>query len=85
MGRWAMSTPAGYDTGLTDEKWDLLDSLLPERKWRLGGPGDHRSTCDKSLMPSSARSTSRNRHILLLFQSLVPISTLAMRPCLSSR
>src|SRR4030095_9251887 len=33
-----------YPTDLTDERWELLQSLLRERKWRPGGPG--RPPCD---------------------------------------
>jgi len=31
-------------TDLTDERWDLLQPVLPERTWRPGGPG--RPPCD---------------------------------------
>ncbi len=34
-----MSTPDPYATDLTDEQWELLASLLPERKWKPGGSG----------------------------------------------
>jgi putative transposase len=33
-----------YPTDVTNERWELLQSLLPERKWRPGGPG--RPPCD---------------------------------------
>jgi putative transposase len=39
-----MSTRWQYPTDLTDEQWTLLQVLLPERKWHLGGPG--RPPCD---------------------------------------
>jgi putative transposase len=34
-----MSTTRYYPTDLTEEHWALLGSLLPQRKWRPGGPG----------------------------------------------
>jgi hypothetical protein len=34
-----MSTDYRYPTDLTDEPWELLQSLLPERTWCPGGPG----------------------------------------------
>jgi putative transposase len=34
-----MSTTVYYPTDLTDEQWTLLHALVPERKWRPGGPG----------------------------------------------
>jgi putative transposase len=39
-----MSTQCHYATDLTNEQWDVLQPLLPERKWRPGGPG--RPPCD---------------------------------------
>lgn len=39
-----MSTDDHYPTDVTDEQWELLQSLLPERKWHPGGPG--RPPCD---------------------------------------
>lgn len=39
-----MSAPCHYPTDLTDEQWDLLQSMLPKRKWCPGGPG--RPPCD---------------------------------------
>jgi putative transposase len=39
-----MSTDDHYPTDVTDEQWELLQSLLPERKWQPGGPG--RPPCD---------------------------------------
>lgn len=39
-----MSMPVQYPTDLTDAQWQLLQSLLPPRKWRPGGPG--RPPCD---------------------------------------
>lgn len=34
-----MSTRRYYPTDLTEAQWELLRALLPERKWRPGGPG----------------------------------------------
>ncbi len=34
-----MSTPDKYPTDLTDPQWEILEPLLPPRKWRRGGPG----------------------------------------------
>jgi putative transposase len=34
-----MSTTQYYPTDLTEGQWQLLRALLPERKWRPGGPG----------------------------------------------
>jgi putative transposase len=39
-----MSTTPYYPTDLTEAQWTLLVALLPERKWRPGGPG--RPPCD---------------------------------------
>jgi putative transposase len=39
-----MSADHRYLTDLTDEQWETLQSLLPERTWRPGGPG--RPPCD---------------------------------------
>jgi putative transposase len=39
-----MSTTQYYPTDLTEAQWILLLALLPERKWRPGGPG--RPPCD---------------------------------------
>jgi putative transposase len=39
-----MSADYRYPTDLTDEPWELLQSVLPERTWRPGGPG--RPPCD---------------------------------------
>jgi putative transposase len=39
-----MSTDYAYPTDVTDDQWELLHSLLPERTWRPGGPG--RPPCD---------------------------------------
>jgi putative transposase len=34
-----MSADYRYPTDVTDELWEMLQSLLPERTWRPGGPG----------------------------------------------
>ena len=34
-----MSTAQHYDTDLTDEQWELIQSVLPEQKWKPGSPG----------------------------------------------
>ena len=34
-----MSAMDHYDTDLTEEQWELLDSLLPKRPWNPGGRG----------------------------------------------
>jgi putative transposase len=34
-----MSACGQYETDLTDEQWDVLQSLLPEQKWYPGSPG----------------------------------------------
>ena len=34
-----MSAVHHYDTDLTDEQWELLEPLVPERPWQPGGPG----------------------------------------------
>ena len=34
-----MSATDHYDTDLTDEQWELLETLLPERTWQPGGSG----------------------------------------------
>ena len=34
-----MSVACRYPTDLSDEPWELLQSLLPGRTWRPGGPG----------------------------------------------
>lgn len=34
-----MSVTEHYDTDLSDEQWELLETLLPERKWTPGGSG----------------------------------------------
>ena len=34
-----MGTQTKYPTDLTDPQWQLLESLLPPRPWRPGGPG----------------------------------------------
>ena len=39
-----MSPDYGYPTDLTDDQWELLQPLLPERAWHAGGPG--RPPCD---------------------------------------
>jgi putative transposase len=39
-----MSAGDRYRTDLTDEPWELLPSVLPERTWHPGGPG--RPPCD---------------------------------------
>jgi putative transposase len=39
-----MCADQDYSTDLTDERWELLQPLLPERTWRPGGPG--RPPCD---------------------------------------
>ena len=39
-----MSPDYGYSTELTDDQWELLQPLLPERTWQPGGPG--RPPCD---------------------------------------
>ena len=41
-----MSTRCQYATDVTDAQWPLLCSLLPEGRWRRGGPG--RPPCDRS-------------------------------------
>jgi putative transposase len=43
-----MSTVYDYPTDLTDDQWELLHPLLPERTWRPGGPG--RPPCDVRRM-----------------------------------
>jgi putative transposase len=40
-----MCADQDYSTDLTDERWELLQPLLPERTWRPGGPG--RPPCDR--------------------------------------
>jgi putative transposase len=39
-----MSADHYYATDLTDEQWELFQSLRPERQWSPGGPG--RPPCD---------------------------------------
>jgi putative transposase len=39
-----MSADYRSPTDVTDELWEMLQSLLPERTWRPGGPG--RPPCD---------------------------------------
>lgn len=39
-----MSTPGYYPTDVTAAQWPLFRTLLPDRKWRPGGPG--RRPCD---------------------------------------
>jgi putative transposase len=39
-----MCADQAYSTDLTDERWEWLQPLLPERTWRPGGPG--RPPCD---------------------------------------
>ena len=34
-----MSTAQHYDTDLSDEQWELIQSVLPEQKWKPGSPG----------------------------------------------
>jgi putative transposase len=34
-----MSAVHHYPTDLSDEQWDLLNCLLPQRAWRPGGRG----------------------------------------------
>ena len=34
-----MSTPNQYETDWTDAQWQSLRRLLPDRRWRPGGPG----------------------------------------------
>jgi putative transposase len=34
-----MSTTCHYPTDVSDEQWDILRLLLPQPKWRPGGPG----------------------------------------------
>ena len=34
-----MSADHHYATDVTDEQWDVLQSLLPQRAWHLGGRG----------------------------------------------
>jgi transposase len=34
-----MSTACHYPTDVSDEQWDMLQLLLPQPKWRSGGPG----------------------------------------------
>ena len=43
-----MSTDYAYPTDLSDEPWELLQPMLPERTWRPGGPG--RPPCDVRRM-----------------------------------
>jgi putative transposase len=43
-----MSPDYGYPTELTDERWELLQPMLPGRTWRPGGPG--RPPCDVRRM-----------------------------------
>ena len=43
-----MSPVYDYPTDLTDDQWELLHPLLPERTWRPGGPG--RPPCDVRRM-----------------------------------
>jgi putative transposase len=40
-----MSADYRYPTDLTNEQWEMLQSMLPERTWRPGGPG--RPPCDR--------------------------------------
>ena len=28
-----------YDTDLSDDQWELIQSVLPEQKWKPGGSG----------------------------------------------
>ena len=39
-----MSTDDDYPTDLTDDQWELLRPLLPERTWRSGGPDGRHAT-----------------------------------------
>ncbi len=40
-----MSAETNYPTDLSDNQWELLNSLLPERKWHAGHRG--RPPCDR--------------------------------------
>ena len=53
-----MSTDDDYPTDLTDEPWELLHPLLPERTWRPAHPDDRHATCD---VGSTASCTSTRR------------------------
>jgi transposase len=46
-----------YPTDVTDEPWDMLPSLLPERTWRPGGPG--RPPCDLRRIVNGIRYVNK--------------------------
>ena len=40
-----MSARYNYPTDLSDDQWELLESMLPQRTWQPGGRG--RPPCDR--------------------------------------
>ena len=91
VGGSTMSVDYDYPTDLSDAQWELLQSLLPERKWRPGGPGRppcdvrrivngilyiNKTGCQWRLVPREVWSLE---HYLWLFQAL------ATRWCLGTR
>ena len=77
-----MSIDDDYPTDMTDDQWELLVPLLPERTWRPGGPGrppcDVRRECHRHPVPqqdglpmaSGAQGIWPLEHHLWLFQAL---------------
>jgi hypothetical protein len=51
-----MSTDDDYPTDVTDEPWEVLPPLLPERTWRPSGPGP--ATSDTSRAPTVGSGTA---------------------------
>jgi putative transposase len=52
-----MSPDDDSPTDLTDERWELLQPMRPERTWRPGGPG--RPPCDVRRLLNGIRSLNK--------------------------
>jgi transposase len=44
-----MCATTHYDTDVTDEQWELIQSVLPDQKWKPGGPGRPPTNVRQSL------------------------------------
>ncbi len=50
-----MRAETHYATDMSDEQWAILEPLLPEQKWRPGGPG--RPPCDAGVLNRTAEGS----------------------------